>query len=242
MIAGAGLWLVNAIFPPACLSCREETETPMGLCARCWAETGFIAGLVCRICGIPLQGEAGDDACCDDCASHPPAFSHGRAAVLYQGGGRKLVLALKHGDRMDLAWPLAQWMARAGEDLTAKADLIAPVPLHRWRLLRRRYNQSAELARHVGALAGRPVLPDLLIRQRMTPSQDGLDRAARLQNQSGAFAVNPRFSARIAGKRLLLVDDVLTTGATLSCCAETCLQAGAEQVDVLVLARVAKDA
>ena len=233
--------VVDAIYPPSCLACKAETTTASGLCAACWADTGFIAGLTCRACGLPLPGDAADDAYCDTCLQSPPAFLNGRAAMLYQGGGRRLALALKHGDRQDMARPLAKWMAKAGKDLLEQCDLIAPVPLHWRRLFFRRYNQSAELARHVGRFANRPFIPDLLIRKRATPSQDGLDRAARFANQAEAFRLNPHQAAKMEGKRIVLVDDVMTTGATLSACAETCLAAGAQQVDVLVLARVAKD-
>ncbi len=242
MIRAAIGGLIGAIYPPACLSCKEETVTPSGLCAKCWAETIFIAGLCCNSCGVPLPGEAADDALCDACLQSPPAFRHGRAALLYQGGGRRLALALKHGDRLDIVRPLAAWMARAGRDVLAQCDLIAPVPLHWRRLLLRRYNQSAELARNLAKLTGKPVIPDLLVRQRMTPSQDGLNRNERFANQAAAFKVHPRHLAKARGKYVLLIDDVMTTGATLSACAETCLAAGVQQVDALVLARVARDA
>lgn len=233
--------MTNAVYPPSCLSCREETITPSGLCATCWAETGFIGGLACRCCGLPLAGDAGDEAFCDSCLQSPPAFRRGRAALLYQGGGRRMALALKHGDRLDMVRPLAAWMAKAGQEVLEQCDMIAPVPLHWRRLLMRRYNQSAELTRVLGQMTARRVIPDLLLRQRMTPSQDGLDRAQRFANQQGAFKMHPRYVSQVHGKFILLVDDVMTTGATLSACAETCLAAGAQQVDVLVLARVAKD-
>jgi ComF family protein len=241
MIGKALLKLVDTVYPPSCIACKAETSTVSGLCGTCWAETGFIGGLTCRSCGIPLAGDAADDAYCDSCLQAPPAFQNGRAALLYEGCGRKLVLALKHGDRQDTAKPMAQWMAKAGKDLLDKCDLIAPVPLHWRRLLKRRYNQSSELARHLAKLSGRPFVPDLIIRHRATPSQDGLDRAARFANQVAAFKINPRYTAMTKGKRIVLVDDVMTTGATLSSCADTCLGAGAQQVDVMVLARVAKD-
>ncbi len=233
--------VIDAVYPPSCLLCKQETITPSGLCTACWVETGFIAGLACRVCGMPLSGDGAEEALCDTCLQSPPVFQNGRAALLYQGGGRKLALALKHGDRLDIARPMAQWMAKAGSWLLGECDVIAPVPLHWRRLLMRRYNQSAELARHVGRITGKPVIPDLLLRKRATPSQDGLDRAARFANQQGAFQLAPRFAARVQGKRVLLIDDVMTTGATLSACADACLAAGIRQVDVLVLARVARD-
>ena len=155
--------LVNTIFPPRCLACTEPTDQPHGLCPACWRDTHFIAGTVCRSCGVPLVGEAGAEDVCESCARHPPAWDRGAAAVIYGGAGRKVVLALKHGDRLDMVRPLAGWMASAGRGLLAEADVIAPVPLHWRRLVRRRYNQSAELARRLGRLAGRPVAADLLV-------------------------------------------------------------------------------
>ena len=230
--------LLDTVFPPRCLACAEPTVAAHGLCPACWRDTHFIAGTVCRTCGVPLVGAAGAEDVCESCTRHPPAWDRGAAAVLYSGAGRKMVLALKHADRLDMVPPLAGFMAQAGRPLLEGADLLAPVPLHWLRLLRRRYNQSAELARRLGRLAGRPVVPDLLLRKRATPRQTG-NRAVRAANQAGAFVVSPRRQARLAGRRVLLVDDVLTTGATLSTCAEALKAAGAAGVDVLVLARVA---
>jgi ComF family protein len=231
--------LIDTIFPPRCLACAEATDQPHGLCPACWRDTHFIAGTVCRTCGVPLVGAAGAEDVCESCARHPPAWDRGAAAVIYAGAGRKVVLALKHGDRLDMVRPLAGWMAGAGRGLLAEADMIAPVPLHWRRLLARRYNQSAELARRLGRISGRRVIPDLLLRQRATTPQEGMSRAERVANQAAAFAVNPRRAAALEGRAVLLVDDVLTTGATLSACADCLRQAGAGRVDVLALARVA---
>jgi ComF family protein len=242
MIGQALRLLTDSVYPPRCLSCQEETLEPSGLCAACWAETGFIAGLTCSVCGTPIAGQSRGNETCDTCLQSPPAFRAGKAALLYEGGGRKLALALKHGDRLDMVRPLAAWMSRAGAELIAASDLVAPVPLHWRRLLKRKYNQSSELARLVAANGGKLWIPDLLVRRRATPSQDGLDRAARFANQAGAFVLHRRHASSVAGKRLLLIDDVMTTGATLSACADACLAGGAEQVDVLVLARVAREA
>jgi len=151
-----------------------------------------------------------------------------------------LILALKHGDRTDSAPALAGWMAAAGRDMLAAADIVAPVPLHRWRLLARRYNQAALLAHSIAARAGRPCVPDLLIRRRRTPSQGGLSASGRARNVAGAFKVNPTRAAALPDKRVVLVDDVLTTGATAESCARTLLLGGAATVDVLTLARVVR--
>lgn len=233
---------VHLVFPPQCLSCDALVTTDFGLCARCWRETPFIAGLTCDCCGMPLPGDdPGHAVQCDDCLAIARPWSRGRAAMLYRDNGRRLVMALKHGDRLDLAKPAAGWLHRVAAPLLAPDTLLAPVPLHWLRMLKRRYNQSALLA---GALARRtelPHCPDLLIRARNTRSQEGRDREGRFANVADAFKVNPKRLWQVQGRPVLLVDDVMTSGATLAACAEACLAAGAARVDVVVLTRVAKD-
>lgn len=231
--------ILDTIFPPRCLACPQPTGAPHGLCPACWGETHFIAGAACAKCGAPLIGEAAEGDLCEGCALAPPTWDRGRAAVIYGGAGRRVVLALKHGDRLDMVRPLAGWMASAGRELLTGAELIAPVPLHWRRLVRRRYNQSAELARRLSALSGRPLAVDLLTRHRATTPQEKMDRRTRAANQAGAFVVAPRHLDGLAGKSVLLIDDVLTSGATLSSCTLALRAAGAARVDVLVLARVA---
>ena len=231
--------IVDTIYPPRCLACPEYTDTAHGLCPSCWRETVFVSGTACVKCGVPLMGEATAEDFCERCQRHPPAWDFGAAALIYDGAGRRMVLQFKHGDRLDMVRPLAAWMAAAGARQIAAADVIVPVPLHWRRLLRRRYNQSAELARHLSHVSGKRACVDLLARRRLTTPQEGMDRAARAVNQAGAFAVNPRRAAEVKGRNLLLIDDVLTSGATLSNCAETLRAAGAARVDILVLARVA---
>ncbi|MGE4610297.1 MAG: ComF family protein [Paracoccaceae bacterium] len=231
--------LLNTIYPPRCLTCSEPTEHGANLCADCWADTTFISGTIFDTCGTPLPGE-NNGTCieCDGCLTYPPTWDKGRAAVIYDGGGRRVTLALKHGDRLDMAGPLAGWMDRAGRNLLQRAGVIAPVPLHCRRLLKRQYNQSAELARHPSALSSTPTIPDLLIRTKATSIQDSLTRAERLENQRGAFAVHNR---RQVQQNILLIDDVMTTGATLSACARALRTASAQRIDVLVFVRVARD-
>lgn len=239
MLRSLAATIADTVYPPRCIACTEPTEAAHGLCPACWRDTHFIAGGACARCGVPLVGAGGTGAVCDRCLNHPPPWDRGVAATVYGGAARRAILAFKHGDRLDLARPLAGWMAGAGRDLLAGCDLIAPVPLHWRRLVARRYNQSAELARRLGRSAGRPVVADLLRRTRRTVPQEHMDFRARRANQEGAFLVAPRRRAMVDGQAVLLVDDVLTSGATLSACAECLLAAGAARVDVLVLARVA---
>ena len=237
------LGALRLLLPPQCLACGAEVASDHGLCPDCWRETVFLTGLVCDLCGAPLPGEDnGRPEHCDDCLRTPRPWRQGRAALLYTGAGRRLVLALKHGDRLDLVPPLAGWMQRAAGPLLVPDLLVVPVPLHRWRLVKRRYNQSALLAAALARHTGLRHIPDLLTRTRATPSQEGRDREARFANLEAAIRVTPRRAAALTGARVLLVDDVLTSGATLAAATDACLAAGARDVSVLVLARVAKDA
>jgi len=189
---------------------------------------------------VPLIGPAGDEtARCDSCLQTPHRWNRGRAVALYGGGARKLILALKHGDQQQIARPAGQWLAQAAAPLVAPNTVIAPVPLHRWRLMRRRYNQSALLARETAKLLSREFCPDLLIRTRSTKMLDGMGNDERYQQLSGAIKVNRKRKSSVKGRSVLIVDDVMTSGATLDACATACLRADAKTVDVLVLARVA---
>ncbi len=231
---------LNALLPPRCLSCGATVERPGALCAGCWKGVHFLEPPLCELCGFPLEFELGPVALCGACARERPAFDRARAVMRYDESSRALILGFKYGDRTDGASGYGAWLARAGAGLIAEADLIAPVPLHWLRLFSRRYNQAALLAHALGRDAGLPVVADLLLRRRHTPSQGRLSPAQRRRNVAGAFAVKPSRKPLLEGQRVLLVDDVLTTGATVSACARTLRRGGARAVDALVLARVVR--
>lgn len=229
------------LYPPRCLSCGEIVDSDFGLCAQCWRETPFINGVVCEACGTPLPGEAdGERIECDACMATPRPWHSGRAALRYEGVARKLILKLKHADRTDIAKPAGMWLARAAKPLLSDQTLIIPVPLHWSRLLGRRYNQAALLAQSLARELSLPALPDALRRVRRTQSLDQRPAPERFDLLRDAIAPNPKVLDFIKGRPVLLVDDVMTSGATLSVTAEACRMAGASQIDVVVLARVAK--
>lgn len=244
---------LDLVLPPRCLGCGVLVENQGALCPACWSGITFLAEPLCRRCGLPFAydeaaagpGEGGGLEC-GACLAEAPPFARARAVMRYDDGSRPLLLGFKHGDRTEAAAPYAAWMARSGRELLAAAEVVAPVPLHWRRLFSRRYNQAALLARalaRAGNLAngGLAEVPDLLQRRRATPSQGRLTRSERQRNVAGAFAVNPRRAALLQGRRLLLVDDVMTTGATVAACSRAALKAGAAAVDVLVLARALRD-
>lgn len=235
-ITTLGKGLVDLLWPPSCLGCGVHVETAAGLCPPCWARARFITGLACTSCGLPLPGSEDMAVQCDDCRRHPPPWTQGVATALYDGPVRQLVLGLKHGDRLDLAHPLGNWLARTARPLITPDTLVAPVPLHWWRRLKRRSDQAALLAARVVRREGGILIPDLLVRSRATPSQGHLGRDARFANLAGALRL--RAGRQVTGRRILLIDDVMTSGATLSAATLVLQAAGAARVDVAVLARV----
>jgi len=234
---------LHLIYPPQCLTCDARVTTDFGLCGACWRETPFISGLVCDHCGVPLPGEdTGKPEHCDDCLTIARPWSQGRAAMLYKDNARRIVLALKHGDRLDLARPASNWLHRAAGPMIKPGMIVAPIPLHWLRLIKRRYNQAALLSAAVAKLADLEHCPDLLIRRRHTGSQEGRSRDGRFANMADALALHPRRANRVEGRHVLLIDDVMTSGATFAAAAEACIAGGATAISVLALARVAKDA
>src|SRR6478735_5889359 len=228
---------LDIALPTQCVSCREPVEGE-GVCAECWAKLSFIEPPYCPRLGIPFVYDPGPDMLSMEAIASPPAYMRARAAVRYDDVARTLVHALKYQDRTDLAPAMGRWMARAGGELLAGADMLVPVPLHWRRAWRRRYNQSGALARIIERQSGVKVRGEVLSRVRATEQQIGLSRAQRATNVQGAFKVSPDRQADVQGRRIVLIDDVLTSGATQDACARALLRAKAAQVDVLVFARV----
>jgi ComF family protein len=228
---------LDVALPRLCPSCRDLVADN-GLCPACLSKLAFISAPYCPRLGIPFAYDPGPGILSMQAIADPPAYQRARAAVRYDDVARALVSAFKYGDRLDLAPLLGGWMARAGAELFEGADALVPVPLHWRRLWARRFNQSAALAGAISRISGVPVAHDLLHRAKATPQQVGLSRAERATNVQGAFRVASAAKAAVTGRRLILVDDVLTSGATSDACARALLRAGAAQVDVLTLARV----
>lgn len=239
------LWrtVLDAALPPLCPSCREPLGDGIDLCAPCWSKLSLIEPPFCARLGIPFTYDPGPGLLSMEAMANPPAYDRARAAVRYDEVARKLVLAFKYADRLDFAPMMGRWMARAGHELLTEADALMPVPLHWRRLWARRFNQAAALAGTISEISGVPVLHDVLKRVRATPQQVGLSKTQRADNVQGAFRVPDGDKARVAGRRVVLVDDVLvddvlTSGATVDTCARALLRSGAAHVDVLVFARV----
>jgi ComF family protein len=224
---------LDLVFPPHGLDGGTMPQTT-GLSGRAWEQISFIDHPLCDGCGAPYAYDIG--ARCAACLARPRAFHRARAACLYDAASRDLILQFKHADRTELTPLFLRWLSRAGADILAQADAVAPVPLHPARLFKRRYNQAAELARPLARQHGLAYLPDVLVRRRQTGSQAGKSGGARRRNVAGAFEV--RAPTSVTGKAIVLIDDVLTTGATAEACAKALKSAGAASVDLLVLARV----
>jgi len=229
---------LDLALPRMCAACREPVEGE-GLCPKCWSKLSFITRPYCERLGVPFVYDPGPGILSMEAIANPPAYRRARAAVRFDEISRALVHALKYGDRLDLAPMMGRWLRHAGHELLADTDALIPVPLHWRRRWARRFNQSAVLAAAVSAASGVPVAADALKRVKATAQQVGLSRTERAANVQGAFRVPPEGKAAIAGRRVVLVDDLLTSGATVEGCAKALLRAGAANVDVLVFARVA---
>jgi len=242
-LRGFGRAALDLAYPPLCAGCRRPVSEVHALCAECWRSISFLDGPACVRCGLPFELDPGSETLCAACHAESPAFDMARSVLRYDDASKKPILALKRADRLDLVPAFARWLDRAGRDMLIEADVLVPVPLHRRRLWTRRFNQSALMAQRLAKLSGKAVDPLVLERIRPTPSQGEMPSAkARRRNVRGAFRIAPKRADAVRGRTILLIDDVFTTGATVSACARALKRAGARKVLVLTLARVVRAA
>ncbi|MGE0045406.1 MAG: ComF family protein [Hyphomonadaceae bacterium] len=234
---GSAAWLADLIWPPRSLLSDKIVERPGAIESEAWAGLAFLSDPLCFRCGFPLEQDEGEEAVCGACAADPPAYDRARAALAYDDLSARLVLDMKRGGRRDGLAAFAGWMAAAAAPLIAETDLIAPAPMHWSRLARRTFNQAAWLAQALARVSAKPWAPEALVRFKRRKSQEGLSASERRRNVGGAIRANPKI---VAGKRVLVVDDVRTTGATLEACARALRKAGALQVHGVTLARVVR--
>ena len=234
-------WTADLLFPPACAGCGRLVAAPGTVCGACWSGLRFIDRPYCAVMGTPFAYDLGEGALSAEAIADPPPFRRARAAVIHEGIPRHMVHSLKYRDRTDLAPWMARWMARAAADLVAECDVVVPVPLHARRFWSRRFNQAAELARAIARQSGKPFEPEALVRVKKTRQQVGLGSSGRVANVRGAFRVPDEHAIAVAGRAVLLVDDVYTTGATLKAATRALLRGRAATVDVVTFARVLAD-
>lgn len=230
--------IADLVLPPQCLACLRRVAEQGGLCPSCWAGLKPIERPYCEQLGTPFAYDLGEGALSPQAIADPPPFGRCRAVAIFDDVSKNLVHGLKYRDRLDISTWMANWMARAGADLLLDADVVIPIPLHRWRLWSRRFNQSACLAQAVASQAGKPVATGALRRIKPTRQQVGLSASERDRNVRGAFEVAESHNFSVSGRTILLVDDVYTTGATVKSATRALIRAGARAVDVLVFARV----
>ena len=235
--------ILSILYPAQCIACENLIAEDAALCPDCWRDTPFIQGAVCHKCGAPLMGDApGDEtAKCDDCLVTERPWDSGTSVLVYKGITRRLILAFKHGDRQDLVRPFAVWAASKIRANLGEGDVLIPVPIHWRRLIKRRYNQSSLVAHQIAALTGAKFMPDALVRTRHTKPQEGLSFQERFDLQRGTIRTHPTRSKELAGRRVFIVDDVMTSGATMSVAARAAKSAGATKVHTITLARVVKE-
>lgn len=240
-VRSAGRAVLDLILPPLCLNCRVPVSEPQSVCGTCWSGLRFLGAPHCVQCGLPFPHALGDGVKCAACLTRPPSFLWARSALAYDDGSRDLILGFKHADKLEGAPLFARWLFAASRDLVGQADVIVPVPLHWRRLASRRYNQSAVLAHGLGAIANVPVDTSVLIRSKPSISQGEMPSArARLKNVARAFSTAANNAKVLQGKKVVVVDDVLTTGATANACCKALLRGGAGAVSIVTLARVVR--
>jgi len=240
-LRSAGRSALDAILPPLCLRCRVPVGEAQSVCGDCWNGVRFLSAPWCDQCGIPFPHALGPAVRCGACLARPRVFERLRSAIAYDEGSRELILGFKHADRLELCPLLVRWMQAVARPEVATADLIVPVPLHWRRLLMRKYNQAGLLAHGVARGSAAVVRADVLVRHRATESQGAMASArARLKNVAHVFRVPPQARPAVAGRRVVIVDDVLTTGATVTACAKALHRAGAQSVSIITLARVVR--
>jgi len=232
---------LNALFPPQCAACSQMTERHGALCQECWSKLVFLADPCCQRCGFPFEFDTGAGILCPACLNESPAFAMARSVLRYDELSRAIIIPFKYHDQTDLIPACAAWLARAGQPFLHGCEALVPVPISYKRLVRRTYNQAGLLAGALGKQCGLPVLHEALTRIKKQIPQEGLTRKEREKNVQGAFAVQPKHANQVRGKTLVLVDDVMTTGATLNECTRALLEAGARDVYVLTLARTLKE-
>jgi ComF family protein len=243
MLQNAAQQMLDIVYPPSCIACLAAVQQSAALCTACWSAMPFIERPFCERLGTPFTHDLGPGLISPEAIANPPVYGRARAVARFEDGpARQLVHRLKYGDRAELAAPMGRWMARAGAELLPGADLLIPVPLHRRRLFQRRFNQAAVLAQTISGLSGVPADPLVLRRVRPTPPQVGLSRAQRADNVQGAFRVSAEDRAKVQDRKIVLVDDVMTSGATANAASRVLLRAGAASIDVVVFARVAHSA
>ena len=229
---------IDAILPPRCVISGEDVDVQGMLAPHIWRDLRFIDAPFCKSCGLPFEYDIDQDLLCAGCIDHPPAFDTARSAIVYDDHSKDLILRFKHADQTHMARAFIPWLKQAAEQMLERTDVIIPVPLHRWRLLKRRYNQAAIMAHALARESGHTCIPDGLMRLRATQSQGHLSPEEREENVKGAFRIHPKYESALRDQSVLLIDDVYTTGATVNACAVALNAAGAARVDVLTLARV----
>jgi ComF family protein len=235
-VKNCGTKLLDTLFPAHCFLCQEILTENVHLCAKCWGDVDFITSPFCQICGMPFSFEVGAETLCGSCIKETPAYDKMRVVAHYGGAMRKLILPFKHGDKTELVSIFADWLHKAGQEIFGECDVIVPVPLHFKRLLMRRYNQAGLLANELSKKVNIPVDHFILSRHKYNSTQKDLSRKERFRNLQGAFQIKNK--SYIKGKNLLIIDDVVTTGATAQSCASLLKHSGAKKVEMLALARV----